>query len=94
MTTKITAAEARKIAGPTDEEIINDNLNYAYGRIREAADKKARRALLTNDFWTHGGYESSKNWKQAVKTLEEDGFKVTFFYEERQFVNMYTVAEW
>jgi len=87
--TKITAQEARELAGPTVEERVA----AVYPLIREAAEKKQRHVAL-HDWWEREGYAGSKDYKQACMILEGDGYKVKFFYEERQFVNMYTLVEW
>jgi len=86
---KITAQEARKLAGPTVQERVDD----VYPLIRSAAEKK-KRSITLHDWWADQGYGGTEEYKQACKLLEADGFKVSFFYEERQFVNMYTVVEW
>jgi hypothetical protein len=87
--TKITAHEARELAGPTVEERVV----AVYPLIREAAEKKQRRVVL-HDWWAHQGYAGSKDYKQACMILEGEGYTVRFFYEERQFVDMYTIVEW
>lgn len=87
---KITAQEARKLAGPTAQDYVNE----VYPLIRAAATAHKRSLNLTDDFWVNGGYSSSDPWKEAKKILESDGFIVRFFYEERQFVNMFTIVEW
>lgn len=90
----ITAEEARRLAGPTLEEKVEA---IADG-IKKAAEEKKRRyvppASQDPDLWITGGYERSQEWLEAKKRLESLGYKVTFFYEERQFVDMYTVIEW
>ncbi len=86
---KITAAEARKLAGPTVQERVDE----VYPLIREAAEQ-GKRSIALHDWWANGGYSGTKEWQQAVMILEGDGYKVGFFYEERQFVNMYTTVEW
>lgn len=86
---KITAQEARELAGPSVQERVNE----VYPLIRSAAEEKKRRIVL-HDWWADQGYLGSKDYKQACKILESDGYKVTFFYEERQFVDMYTIVEW
>ena len=88
--TKITAQEARELAGPT----VSERVEEVYPKIREAAEKKRRRVALHEDFWVNGGYRGTKEWKEACELLRKDGFIVKFFYEERQFVDMYTVVEW
>jgi hypothetical protein len=86
---KITAAEARKLAGPTVQERVDE----VYPKIREAAEK-GKRSIALHEWWAHEGYSRTDEYKQACMILEGDGFKVDFFYEERQFVNMYTTVEW
>ena len=87
--TKITAQEARKLAGPTVQERVDE----VYPLIREAAEK-GKRSIALHDWWAHEGFGGTVEYKQACKILEGDGYKVRFFYEERQFVDMYTVVEW
>lgn len=87
---KLTAVEARKLSGPS----VDDHINEALESIRIAAIDKRRSAALHSDFWVREGYSSTENWKAACKELEALGFKVSFFYEELQFVNMYTKVEW
>lgn len=87
---RLTAAEARKLAGPTVTERVDEVLEL----VRKTAGAKGRTLSLHDDFWVHEGYSQSDKWKEAVKQLEDLGYKVTFFYEERQFVDMYTIVEW
>lgn len=87
---RITAQEARNLSGPT----VEDHVNLAYDLIRDAANKKMRQVPLTNDFWVRGGYSKTDDWDKACNILRADGFTVDFFYEERQFVNMYTIVKW
>jgi hypothetical protein len=47
-----------------------------------------------NNFWIKEGYGQTEKYKSACKILEENGYTVEFFYEEKQFVNMYTVVRW
>lgn len=90
--TRLTAAQARELAGPTVSERVDEVLK----QIKEVASPptRARRLNLMEPFWANGGYGNEKNWTEAKKQLEDLGYKVTFFYEERQFVNMFTVVEW
>jgi hypothetical protein len=91
MTNKITAEEARELAGPS----VQERVDTVYPLIREAAVKKLRRVALRDSFWTDGGYGSKPDWKKACDLLRKDGFKVDFYYSEgSQFVDMYTVVEW
>lgn len=90
----ITAREARQLAGPTPEEVVKEQLEFAYERIKLAAENKRRSVNLTNEFWTRDGYSGTDEYKAAVKQLKVLGFEVEFFYEELQFVNMYTIVKW
>lgn len=90
----ITAKEARDLAGPTFEERVKEQLEFAYERIKLAAENKHRSVNLTNEFWSRGGYSGTDEYKAAVKQLKVLGFEVEFFYEELQFVNMYTIVKW
>ena len=87
--TRITAQEARKLAGPTVQERVDE----VYPLIREAAEKGGRTIHL-HDWWANEGYKDTVEYKQACMILEGDVYKVKFFYEERQFVDMYTIVEW
>jgi hypothetical protein len=86
---KITAQEARELAGPSVQERVNE----VYPFIREAAERKERNITL-HGWWANQGYGKTSDWKKACELLKADGFKVDFFYEELQFVNMYTVVSW
>jgi len=90
----ITAKEARELAGPTLEEKVSEQLEFANREIKNAAEFKRRSVQLHSEFWTHGGYRMSEEYEAAVEKLKELGFEVEFFYEERQFVNMYTIVKW
>ena len=85
---KITAQEAKKLAGPTTEELIED----VYERIRVAANDKKRKLILHD--WANEGYGCTKAYQALKKELESSGFKVDFYYSESQFVDMYVYVEW
>lgn len=87
---KITAKEAKELAGPTIEEYVDE----VFDKIRTAATTKKREIRLKNEFWVEGGYGRTQDWVKACKLLTDEGFEVEFFYEELQFVNMYTVVKW
>ena len=86
----ITANEARVLAGPTPKERV-DELEPV---IRVAAEAGDRSIVLHDDFWVHEGYSKTPEYRKACEILEGLGYKVKFFYEERQFVDMYTIVEW
>ena len=94
---RITAEEARKLVGPS----VQDHVDAVYLLIRKAAAEKRRSVHLSGeDIWTRGGYSTTPEWEEACAILRADGYTVTFFCEERQFVdmykvvNMYTVVKW
>lgn len=61
--TKFTAEDARKLAGPS----VSDHVNEALDLIRLAATDKRRVIGLNSDFWTRGGYSGTEEWKVACK---------------------------
>jgi G:T-mismatch repair DNA endonuclease (very short patch repair protein) len=86
----LTAKQARDLAGPTVEERIEDVLKD----IEAAAKNKSRELHCHQDFWVNEGYSGTENYKKAKKMLEDLGYKVEFYYECRQFVDMYTIIRW
>lgn len=74
---KITAAEARELAGPTPQERVD----AVYPQIREAAGKGRRSIRIGGDFWAHEGYGGTAAYKEAVRLLEADGYTVEFYYD-------------
>lgn len=94
VTKMITAKEARELAGPTFDEIVEEQLEFAYEQIRLAAENRKREVILHSEFWTRGGYNQAPEYQAAINKLKELGFEGEFFYEERQFVNMYTIVRW
>ncbi len=88
--TKITAEQARELAGPT----VQERVEALYPLIEEAARNKKRSIYLTAEFWARDGYKQTHRWKEAATLLNKDGYKVHFFYEEKTFVNMGTIVEW
>lgn len=88
----ITAKEARELSGPTIAERIAD----LDPLIREACKRKARVVHIHDDWWVQCGYSNDRRneWLEACNQLRELGFKVEFFYEELQFVNMYVIVSW
>jgi hypothetical protein len=86
----LTAAEARKLSGLTPRE----HVELVLKNVEQLAKDGKRIYRVHDDFWVNGGYSKTTDYQEAVAILEELGYKVSFFYEERQFVNMYTVIEW
>lgn len=90
----ITAKEARQLSALSFEEKVEEELNYAYDEIREAAERKRRLVYLTTEFWSRGGYDQTDEYEAAVKKLGELGFEAKFFYQDGQFATMYTIVKW
>lgn len=90
----ITAKEARELSGPT----IAERIEELDPMIRAAAINKRRDIHVHDDWWTSAGYGQSSDrkgdWLEACNQLRELGYKVEFFYEELQFVNMYVIVSW
>lgn len=85
----ITAEEARKLS----VDIVEEQLEVAYDKIRSAAERKQKNVQLHN-WWADEGYRGSADYKRAVEHLRANGFTVDFYYSESQFVSMYTVVTW
>lgn len=93
----LTAEEARNIAGPTVEEMVECLLES----VKKNAELK-KRSLKTGwehqdhrDFWQNEGYSRTKKWEEARKILEKLGYKVSFYYNDSsQFADIYTLIEW
>lgn len=99
-TEKLTAGKARVLAGVPDDEFVEQAVDRLLVTI-EGLAKKGERKCRTGyqhvsdaDLWVNGGYSPTPTYKLAVEKLQALGFKVSFFYEERQFVDMYTLVEW
>lgn len=92
----LTAEEARKLMPKTLKEKVNDILEA----VAEAA-RNGKSCLRTGwdykndeELWSNGGYSRTDEWCEAQKILEELGYKVTFYYRDAQFVDMYTWIQW
>jgi hypothetical protein len=94
MDERLTAQQARYLAGPTVEERVVEVL----GVIRVEALKKQRRVDLKTDFWSSGGYGDGfvqEQWRLAKKMLENLGYKVTHnSIDNITSLYMYTTVEW
>ena len=89
----ITAEEARKISGPG----VKDHLDIIERRIRAAAEKKAQSVTIRDQpycDWAYNHPEIGDTGKAVVRELEEAGFKVDMFYEEKQFADMGMRISW
>ena len=88
--TRITAEQARALM-PFD---AGSEVNKVYASIRMAASAGKTKLHLHGDFWANQGYNTSDEYKRACEILRADGYKVEFFYEEKQFANFYTIVSW
>jgi hypothetical protein len=71
--TKITASQARQIAGPDVENHVND----AYQIIRKAAESGSFEVVLDDEFWGPTNWSSESGaWNSAASVLNDAGFKV------------------
>lgn len=86
----ITAEEAKNLSRPS----YHEHVAKAFDMIRVAAKNGKTSIHLTGDFWEKGGYNGTREWKMACDILKSYGFNVRFFYEERQFVDMYMIVSW
>ena len=94
---KLTAEQARELAGPTVEERVDKILV----RIEELAKAKQRSLKTGWDYkedkklWIDEGYGQTENWRKAKKILTDLGYTVSFHYDDScYFVDMYTVIKW
>lgn len=88
---KITAEEARLLAGLTPEEEVD----WVFDLIREAAHRKQRSIKLCNsNIWKTGGYSNSPEWLKACRLLEEMGFETEYYFSEDQASVSYTKVSW
>ena len=93
---RYTANDAKRDAGPTLDEKIDAILDA----IKLAANDR-KRELKTGwqykedkSLWIDGGYSTSPDWLEATKVLTDLGYDVSFYYQEHQFVDMYTLIKW
>lgn len=91
---KITATEARALAGMTIEEIVD----LVFDQIRIAATAKQRKLKLYGDFWADEGYLCTQKYLDATRILKDAGFQVEYSFdsyrEPRCTKTRYTVVKW
>lgn len=80
------------MSGMTPEEAVESLEKH----IKEAAAKGLRciRAPREEFHWERGWYNREPLLQEAVKILQDLGYKVEEIYEERQFVDMGTLISW
>lgn len=86
----ITAVEARLLAGPK----AIDHVNEVFPLIRKAATERNHSVKVRSEFWAQEGYKATPMFNEAVKILSDYGFKVDYFYIEKQFVDCGVEIKW
>jgi predicted transcriptional regulator len=97
----ISALEAKKLSEQLDTSSILEKLERLSVCIEKLAKEK-KNVLRTgldhqedNDLWITGGYNYTYEWKEATRILKNQGYNVTFFYEDGKYLTtMYTKIEW
>lgn len=93
----IKASEALKLS-KTDEEITKEYLNVIEKKIIASAQKGCTSAYISENpyaSWLYDKSKQSKPVKDALKTLEECGYNVSFYYEEMSMgVDCALVIDW
>jgi hypothetical protein len=95
--TRLTAAQAKQLAGPSVDEKV-DAILVAIEKIATNKGRQLRAGYdydQDKDLWVSGGYTPTPEWKEATKILEKLGYDVDFYYNDgSQFVDMYTIIRW
>ena len=90
----ITAKQAAEMAGPKAE----DYLEFIEKKIIESAEKQNRSVIIRDKpycNWLYGDSSSSANEvKKALKIMKDNGFKLSLYYIESQFVDYGLKIEW
>ena len=86
----ITAQEARKLAGKTNEEFA---LDFEQD-IKSAAKERKRELLKYHGELENEAYSRTERWSSFVAYMATLGYAVELHYEERQFVDMRIIIKW
>ena len=90
----ITAKQAAEMAGPKAE----DYLEFIEKKIIESAEKQNRSVIIRDNpycNWLYSDSGSSANEvKKALKIMKDNGFKLSLYYIESQFVDCGLKIEW
>lgn len=86
----ITAQEARKLAGKTNEEFALDFEED----IKKRASEGGRELLKYHGELENEAYSHTEKWKGFVAYMLTLGYAVELHYEERQFVDMRVRIKW
>ena len=91
----ITAKQAAEMAGPKAEEY----LEFIEKKIIKAVKDQNRGIIIRDNPYSNWLYGSSSKSnpdevRKALKTLSDNGFKVSLHYQENQFVDIGLKIEW
>ena len=90
----ITAKQAAEMAGPKAE----DYLEFIEKKIIESTEKQNREVIIRDKpycNWLCSDFSSSANEvKKALKIMKDNGFKLSLYYIESQFVDYGLKIEW
>jgi len=92
----ITAKRARILSG-NDEEECKEALRAIEERIKTAAGSGGSSLIIRDEpyaYWLYSEKSKTKTSKRVISELENLGFKVSQYYEERQFVDIGLKIEW
>ena len=91
---KITADEAREASG-TMKKHVAEALNAAYDAIRKASSAGESKVMLRSpEPFGRGAYKLDPAWEEVAELLKKDGYEVTVYYFEGQFVDIGTTIAW
>ena len=90
----ITAKQAAEMVGPKAEEY----LEFIEKKIVEAAEKQNREVIIRDKPYCNWLYSDSASSpdevKKALKIMKDNGFKLSLYYVENQFVDYGLKIEW
>lgn len=88
----ITAKEAFEISVPPSEKYIE----YLDGKIRKYAENGKRFVIIRESPYAEWLYHSTMDTdaEETIKTLRENGFTVSFYYQELQLVDYGLRISW
>lgn len=90
----LSAEAARKLSGPSEDDLVHDAVTEACEMIHAAALQKKRSVAMYTKVWAYDGYYGSPIHKRAKETLINLGYHVTFHHHEHSVDTMHTTVEW
>jgi hypothetical protein len=90
----ITAQQARELAGPS----VDEYLEHISSLIEKEAKEKRHELIIRSEpygSWLYPSYEKApKVAKDVINKLNSNGFQVSLYYQELQFVDMGLWIKW